>query len=88
MRGETECQTLLAMNMPDVKTKHIEIVVNGLGRSVPEGLSLAQLLELLEIDPARVAVEMNKAIVRRPAWGRTRIASGAAFEIVQFVGGG
>ncbi|HYL74605.1 MAG TPA: sulfur carrier protein ThiS [Bryobacteraceae bacterium] len=70
------------------RTKEVQIVVNGQLRQVPEGRSLLQLLAFLEVDPARVAVELNGAIVRRELWTETPIASGAALEIVQFVGGG
>jgi sulfur carrier protein len=75
--------------MTDVGTKDIQIVVNGQVRSnVPEGRTLAQLLEWLEIAPERVAVELNRQIVRRPEWELTTVAPGATLEIVQFVGGG
>jgi sulfur carrier protein len=74
--------------MTDVRTKDIQIVVNGQVRNVPEGRTLAQLLEWLEIAPERVAVELNRQIVRRPEWELTTVAPGATLEIVQFVGGG
>ena len=76
------------MNSTPLPASPIEIVVNGQGRAVPEGMSLQQLLHFLDIDPARVAVELNKAIVRRSAWAGTQIKGGAELEIVQFVGGG
>ena len=68
--------------------KMIELTVNGQPRSVPGGMNLGQLLNFLEIDGARVAVEMNKAIVRRENWTATPVTAGSALEIVQFVGGG
>ena len=74
--------------MEAIETEQIEIVVNGQPRRVPAGMNLLALLTFLEIDPARVAVEMNKSIVRRRAWSETPVNSGAALEIVQFVGGG
>ena len=76
------------ISMTDVGTKDIQIVVNGQVRNVPEGRTLAQLLEWLEIAPERVAVELNRQIVRRPEWELTTVAPGATLEIVQFVGGG
>jgi len=76
------------MNVTPVEANQIEIVVNGQTRAVPEGLNLEQLLRFLEIEAARVAVEMNKGIVRRPAWSSTPVTAGSALEIVQFVGGG
>ena len=71
-----------------VKTKEVQIVVNGQVRPAPEGQSLLQLLALLQVDPTRVAIELNGSIVRRELWSDTPIASGATLEIVQFVGGG
>jgi thiamine biosynthesis protein ThiS len=69
-------------------TKEIQIVVNGQVRPAPEGQSLSELLGWLNVDPSRVAVELNGSIVSRRDWDRTGVASGATLEIVQFVGGG
>jgi thiamine biosynthesis protein ThiS len=74
--------------MAATTTKQIEIVVNGQARQAPAGCSLASLLAWLGVDPARVAVELNRAIVRRESWGETAVGDGATLEIVQFVGGG
>ena len=69
-------------------TKDIQIVVNGELRAAPPGQSLTRLLAWLGIDPSRVAVELNKSIIRREDWEDTEVGEGAALEIVQFVGGG
>lgn len=74
--------------MPGTETELIEIVVNGEPKRVPPGLSLLQLLGQLGVDPERVAVELNRAIVRQPSWPTTGISHGSVLEIVQFVGGG
>jgi sulfur carrier protein len=74
--------------MTNVRTKEIQIVVNGQVRHTPEGQTLAQLLAWLDIAGDRVAVELNRKIVRRPDWDNTAVGPGAALEIVQFVGGG
>ncbi len=66
----------------------IRIVVNGEERAVPAGLSLLDLIQSLNLEPSRVAVELNREIVRREAWTTTVVAGGARLEIVQFVGGG
>ena len=76
------------MSTAPVESKRIEIVVNGQTRVVPADLTLEQLLSFLGVDPTRVAVELDNAIVRRPAWSTTSISAGSALEIVQFVGGG
>jgi thiamine biosynthesis protein ThiS len=70
------------------RTNTIQIVVNGQLREAPAGRSLSGILEFLEIDPARVAVELDRAIVGREAWSDVTVHSGATLEIVQFVGGG
>jgi sulfur carrier protein len=72
--------------MADSKT--IEIVVNGKPQRVPEGLNVTGLLRHLEIDPSRVAVELNRSIVRKPEWESSAVGDGAQVEVVWFVGGG
>jgi thiamine biosynthesis protein ThiS len=74
--------------MKDATTETIQIVVNGQVLEVPGGRTLPELLVWLQIDPSRVAVELNRRIVSRDHWSMTKIDAGAALEIVQFVGGG
>jgi thiamine biosynthesis protein ThiS len=74
--------------MTNIRTKEIQIVVNGQVRLVMEGQTLAQVLTLLDVVPDRVAVELDRKIVRRAEWDDTMVGAGAALEIVQFVGGG
>jgi len=74
--------------MESAETKTIEIVVNGRPRRVPEGLNVTGLLAVLEIEAARVAVELDREIVRKPEWESTPIREGAQLEVVWFVGGG
>ncbi len=64
------------------------IQLNGETREVPEGLSLAALLDWLELPRDRVAVERNLEIVRRPHWEATPIQAGDRLEVVHLVGGG
>lgn len=71
-----------------MQTISIQIVVNGEARTVSPGLTVASLLRELDLDPARVAVELNRKIVRKTAWDETPVEDGAKLEIVQFVGGG
>jgi sulfur carrier protein len=66
----------------------IEITVNGEPHTAPEGQTILGLLQQLELDPARVAVELERRIVKQPYWPETVLHTGAELEIVQFVGGG
>ncbi len=66
----------------------ISVEINGERREIPASLNVWGLLEHLQIDTARVAVELNKEIVRKSAWDATLVEEGAQIEIVMFVGGG
>ena len=71
-----------------MSNQKISIVVNGQPTDVPADLSVLALLGHLNIEPSTVAVELNREIVRKPAWPGTQVQDGARIEIVQFVGGG
>jgi sulfur carrier protein len=66
----------------------VKIKINGEEREIVDGLSIAGLLEHLQIRPARVVVEHNRRIIARDAYGATMLAEGDALEVVHFVGGG
>ena len=66
----------------------LSIRVNGEHRRVPGGTSVAEMVNLLGLDPLRVAVERNLAIVARSTLGEVRVEDGDDYEIVHFVGGG
>ncbi len=66
----------------------IEIILNGERTRVPPDLTVSALLSRLEIEADRVAVELNKAIVRKRDWDSTGVPDGSRIEVVQFVGGG
>jgi thiamine biosynthesis protein ThiS len=66
----------------------ITIQLNGEPREIPDGLTLAALIDWLKLPADRVAVERNLEIVSRGTWGQTPIHAGDRLEVVQFVGGG
>jgi thiamine biosynthesis protein ThiS len=66
----------------------MNIRINGEEKEVAEGLSIAALLDELQIRPGRVVVELNRDIVAREAHESTALKEGDALEIVHFVGGG
>ncbi len=69
-------------------TATISIRLNGEDRRVSAGLTLAALAAELGLDPAKVAVERNLAVVPRSTLAEVRVEAGDAIEIVHFVGGG
>ena len=66
----------------------LAIRVNGEHRRVPGGISIAQMLSELGLNPLRVAVERNLEVVPRVTLADVPVEDGDTFEVVHFVGGG
>ena len=62
--------------------------VNGESLDLPEGLTVAALLQRLGVQGDRVAVERNGEVVKKARHGEQTLAQGDVLEIVTFVGGG
>ena len=69
-------------------TKDVEIILNGEPYQVDQPLTIVALLERLEIDARRVAVEHNLTIIKRHRFPDVIVDEGDKVEIVNFVGGG
>ena len=65
----------------------MQVYVNGETVEM-SGVSLAELLTQLELPVARIAVELNREVVRRNDWSGTMLNEDDRIEIVHFVGGG
>lgn len=66
----------------------IEIQLNGQKKEIPAAITLAHLLDELKLKPERVAIEVNREIVKRDQWSSCVVQDGDSIEIVHFVGGG
>jgi thiazole synthase len=66
----------------------LSVRVNGEHRRIPGGTSVAGMVNLLGLDPLRVAVERNLEVIPRSTLGQVAVEDGDQFEIVHFVGGG
>lgn len=66
----------------------MKITVNGAPRQVPDQLTAAELLQMMEITGKRVAMEVNLEIVPRSTFAEHRIQPGDRIEIVHAIGGG
>ena len=64
------------------------IRLNGEPFEVTGPATIGTLLEQLELDARRVAVEHNLLVVRREAYASTPLSDKDEIEIVNFVGGG
>ena len=66
----------------------MRITLNGDPYDLDQPLSVQELLERLNIDPRRVAVEHNLVILKRGSFESAEVREGDLIEIVNFVGGG
>ena len=69
-------------------TETLSVRINGEHRRVHAGLSVAQLVRELGLDPLRVAVERNLDVVPRATLDSVQVEDGDDYEIVRVVGGG
>ena len=65
----------------------MKVFVNGELREV-ETSTLAELITALDLPVARIAIELNRDVVRRSDWSGTMLKDEDRIEIVHFVGGG
>jgi thiamine biosynthesis protein ThiS len=66
----------------------VNVIINGDAREIPDGFTVAALLDHLGMSRGRVAIERNLDILPRALWNETAVQPGDRFEIVHFVGGG
>lgn len=64
------------------------VVVNGKKHELREGLSLLDLVKILNLKAEQIAIELNRVVVRKADWAGTWLKEGDQLEIVHFVGGG
>ncbi|MBK7512779.1 MAG: sulfur carrier protein ThiS [Chloracidobacterium sp.] len=67
---------------------NITVYLNGETRHVTAETALAELLDQLSLPHQRIAIELNKAVIRRADWPNTTVNEGDRIEVVHFVGGG
>jgi len=63
------------------------IKVNGTDRDTPTGATIRSLLADLKLTPEKVAIELNRRLVRADRYD-AELKEGDEVEIVTFVGGG
>ena len=66
----------------------MNVFLNGEVREVPDGLDLEQLLRHFSLPSQRVAIELNKSVVRRKDWAEVKVSESDKIEVIHFVGGG
>ena len=66
----------------------MRVTLNGEPKMLPDGTTVADLIEQLALQNRRIAVELNQAIVPRSTYTVRQLVESDAIEIVHFVGGG
>jgi sulfur carrier protein len=66
----------------------MQITVNGTPTTLPDGATLAALVEQLGLTGQRIAVEVNEDLVPRTRFKEHRLAAGDLVEVIHAVGGG
>lgn len=66
----------------------VRIVLNGEPHQLSHPGSVRRLLDELGLDPDRVAVEVNRRILKRAELDAIEMREGDEVEVVTFVGGG
>jgi sulfur carrier protein len=66
----------------------ISIIVNGDKLKVEKGSTIESLLGLLNITPARLAIEINGEVIPRSGMLEKVLQDGDILEIVKAIGGG
>jgi len=67
---------------------HMDIILNGEHKQVPDNITVAGLLEFLKIQHQRVAVELNMEIVKKDRYSESPLNEGDRLEVVSFMAGG
>ena len=66
----------------------MQITINGEIKELESEVSLDRILELFSLPSQRVAVELNREVVRKKDWENVVVKDADKIEIVHFVGGG
>ena len=66
----------------------MRVLVNGETKEIPNEVNLSELLKNLSLPSERIAIELNKKVVRKRDWENVKVADADKIEIIHFVGGG
>ena len=70
------------------KTKKIKINLNGRSLSLPIGTTVYKVLKKIKAQPSKVAVELNREIIKKKNINKIYLRNRDKLEIVHFIGGG
>jgi len=66
----------------------MKVIINGEAKEISDELNLSGLLKHFSLPQERIAIELNKQVVRKKDWENITINDGDKLEVIHFVGGG
>jgi len=66
----------------------MKVFINGETKEIAGETNLSDLLEQFSLPSERIAVELNKQVVRKKDWETIKIGDADRIEVIHFVGGG
>ena len=70
------------------KTKKIKINLNGRPLSLPIGTTVYKVIKTIKVQPSKVAIELNREIIKKKNINKIYLKNKDKLEIVHFIGGG
>jgi len=66
----------------------MKIYINGETKEILAETNLTELLKYLALPQERIAIELNKKVVRKKDWENIKVGDADKIEVIHFVGGG
>ena len=66
----------------------MQISINGEIKEIAADINLIQVLQYFSLPSERIAIELNRAVVRKKDWENIKVSDGDKLEVIHFVGGG
>ena len=66
----------------------MDVILNGEPKTIKTDSSITDLIQLMDLGEARIAVELNLEIVPRSEHATTKLKAGDTLEVVHAIGGG
>lgn len=66
----------------------MQITINGETRELKENATIVEMLDNLALPAERIAIELNREVIRKKDWASVVLNNADKIEIIHFVGGG
>lgn len=66
----------------------MKLIINGIEKDFEVGVSMSQIIQILQIDGKVMAAAVNMQIIKKENWQDYKLQENDKIELLQFVGGG